>query len=137
MSTDCIFCKIARGEIPATKVVEDDRVLAFMDINPISQGHLLIIPKTHYELIMDMPADLVSHIYSQVPELARALVDVTEAQGVNVLQNNGPCSGQVIPHVHIHLIPRWPADGLGFRWPAKSADLDELQKLAQAISSAL
>ncbi|MDK1030707.1 MAG: HIT family protein, partial [Planctomycetia bacterium] len=115
----------------------DQRVFAFMDINPIAKGHMLLIPRQHYELVTEMSADLVGHIFSKVPALAAALVAVTGADGVNVLQNNGQCSGQVVPHMHIHLIPRWPSDGLGFRWPAQDADPEELKRLADAVAARL
>ncbi|HUS45206.1 MAG TPA: HIT family protein [Phycisphaerae bacterium] len=130
---DCIFCKIAAGEIPCTKVYEDDLCLAFMDIGPISPGHTLLIPKRHYETIMEMPPDEVAHLAARIPALAAAVKDTAQAEGINVLQNNGRCSGQAVLHVHIHFIPRWPEDGLGFRWPAKEADPATLEEQAEAV----
>ncbi|MDP6381407.1 MAG: HIT family protein, partial [Phycisphaerae bacterium] len=122
MPRDCIFCRIADGELPSTKIFENDRMLCFMDISPIAEGHVLLIPKEHYKTITDMPAELVGEMFSQVPRLGRAVMDATKAEGINVLQNNGRCAGQVVSHLHVHLIPRWSEDGLGFRWPAKDAD---------------
>jgi len=94
---DCIFCKIAAGEIPCTKVYEDDLCLVFMDIGPISPGHTLLIPKRHYETIMEMPPDEVAHLAARIPALAAAVKDAARAEGINVLQNNGRCSGQAVP----------------------------------------
>ena len=134
---ECVFCRIVAGEIPCTKVFEDGLCLAFLDIGPISPGHTLLIPKTHYETIHQMPADEAAHLARHIPALADAVQKAVRAEGVNVLQNNGACSGQEVFHVHVHLIPRWPGDGLGFRWPAKQADPQVLQQQAAAIAQAL
>jgi len=134
---DCVFCKIVAGEIPCTKVFEDGLCLAFMDIGPISPGHTLLVPKTHYETIHQMPADEAAHLARHIPELAAAVQKAVSAEGINVLQNNGPCSGQEVLHVHVHLIPRWPEDGLGFRWPAREADPEVLKQQAEAVRRCL
>ena len=134
---DCVFCKIVAGEIPCTKVFEDGLCLAFMDVGPISPGHTLLVPKTHYETIHQMPADEAAHLAQHIPLLAAAVQKAVRAEGINVLQNNGACSGQEVFHVHVHLIPRWPQDGLGFRWPAKQADPEVLKQLADAIAKHL
>jgi histidine triad (HIT) family protein len=135
--SDCIFCKIVAGQIPCTKVYEDASCLAFMDINPVSPGHALIIPKKHYEAIREMPADEVAALFRPVPGLAAAVQAGMQAQGLNVLQNNGRIAGQAVDHLHVHLIPRWAEDGLGYRWPAKKADFEELKKQAEAIKVAM
>ncbi len=116
--SDCIFCKIVAGEIPSAKLYEDEHVLAFMDINPLAEGHVLVIPKVHYETLDEMSADDVAALTRCLPGLVRAVRSAVHADGLNVLQNNGRVSGQVVMHVHIHLIPRVPGDGLGYRWPA-------------------
>ncbi|HET6441615.1 MAG TPA: HIT family protein [Phycisphaerae bacterium] len=134
---DCVFCKIVAGEIPCTKVFEDGLCLAFLDIGPISPGHTLLIPKAHYETIHQMPADEAAHLARHIPSLAAAVQKAVRAEGINVLQNNGACSGQEVFHVHVHLIPRWPEDGLGFRWPAKQADPEVLKQQAEAITKHL
>jgi histidine triad (HIT) family protein len=130
---ECVFCRIVAGEIPCTKVFEDGLCLAFLDIGPISPGHTLLVPKTHYETIHQMPADEAAHLARHIPSLAAAVQKAVSAEGINVLQNNGRCSGQEVFHVHVHLIPRWPEDGLGFRWPAKQADPEVLKQQAEAI----
>ena len=135
--SDCIFCKIAAGEIPSVRVYEDERCLAFMDIGPISPGHTLLIPKAHYETIHQMPPDEAAHLARRIPALAAAVRKAVGAEGINILQNNGRCSGQEVFHVHVHLIPRWPGDGLGFRWPAKKADPETLEEQAEAIRRGL
>jgi len=137
MPEDCIFCKIVAGEIPCTRVWEDEQCLAFMDIGPLADGHTLLIPKKHYEVIGEMPPDEVAHLGRQVPGLARAVEEAMAADGLNVLQSNGSVAGQVVGHVHIHFIPRVPNDGLGYRWPAGEADPETLQRQAEAIRANL
>lgn len=134
---DCVFCRIAAGDIPCTKVYEDEVCLAFMDIGPISSGHTLLIPKRHYETISEMPADEVAHLAAHLPALARAVQEAVGAQGINILQNNGAVAGQEVPHVHVHFIPRRPGDGLGYRWPARKADFKVLAQQAEAIRARL
>jgi len=134
---ECIFCKIVAGAIPCTKVYEDAHVLSFLDIGPISPGHTLLLPKKHYGAIMEMPAGEVAALFKPVAALAAAVKAAVGADGINVLQNNGPTAGQVVPHLHIHLIPRWPDDGLGFRWPAREADVAVLARQAEAIRALL
>ena len=134
---DCIFCKIIAGQIPCTKVHEDANVLVFMDINPISPGHTLVVPKKHYEAITEMPAEEAAALYKPIPALAAAVKAALKAEALNVLQNNGRAAGQAVDHLHVHLIPRRAGDGLGFRWPAKKADFAVLAKQAEAIKAGL
>lgn len=129
---DCIFCKIVAGEIPALRIHEDDTILAFLDIGPLAEGHLLIIPKEHAERLEDTRPETLAHLAGQLPRLARAVLAVTQAAGYNLLQNNGRVSGQEVPHVHFHIIPRASGDGLGYRWLASSYQpgrADELRRL--------
>ena len=134
---DCIFCKIVAGAIPCTKVYEDSACLAFMDISPISPGHTLLIPKKHCEVAWEMSAEETAALFRPVSSLAAAVKAAVKADGLNVLQNNGVIAGQVVAHLHIHLIPRWPGDSLGFRWPAKKADFAVLAQQAEAIRKCL
>ena len=117
--SDCIFCKIIKGEIPSSKVYEDDNCYAFLDIGPLSWGHTLIIPKKHYERITEMSPEEVAALTSVIPKLVSAVMKATGAEGLNVLQNNGVIAGQAVDHLHFHLIPRVAGDGLGYRWKAK------------------
>jgi len=129
----CIFCKIVAGEIPCHKLYEDDHVLAFLDIGPLSRGHSLVIPKKHYDTIDQMPPDEAAACMAVVPRLSRAILEATGAEAWNVLQNNGKTAGQAVGHVHVHIIPRAEGDGLGFRWPAGELDNDTARLLREAI----
>ena len=111
MENECIFCKIAEGTIPATKVHEDDKLLAFMDIAPANVGHTLIIPKAHHETLTDIPDDLLTDITILTKKVARATLSALGAEGFNVMMNNKEVAGQVVPHAHIHIIPRYKGDG--------------------------
>ncbi len=134
---DCLFCKIAGGELPCMKVYEDDRALAFLDIAPLSEGHLLIIPKEHYTRLEEVPVDVVADVTMHLPKLARAVMQVTRAEGYNVLQNNGQVSGQAVGHVHFHIIPRTGGDALGYRWPAGRLEKERGEQLQKQITAAL
>lgn len=115
---DCIFCKIAAKEIPAGIIHEDESCVAFLDVNPLAEGHILVIPREHRVSPVDMSPAECGALFSAVPKLGRALIEVTGAEGFNVLLNSGRVSGQVVMHAHVHLIPRRSDDGLGYRWNA-------------------
>ncbi len=136
---DCIFCKIVAGQIPSMSVLETKSVLAFMDIGPLAEAHLLLIPKRHYARLDEMPEQEVRELTTLLPRLARVVVKVTEAEGYNILQNNGQVAGQAVEHVHFHIIPRKEGDGLGYRWPAKDYEpgrADEIHgRLLQALKA--
>lgn len=134
---DCIFCKIVTVEVPASVVYETDSVVAFLDINPLSDGHLLVIPREHYTRVTDLPPDDCTRLFAPVPRLARALLEVTGAEGINVLLNSGTVAGQVVPHVHCHLIPRKSDDGLGYRWNAGEYPPGRNAELAAALQKTL
>ncbi len=134
--TNCIFCKIAAGEIPAAKIHEDDNCLAFLDINPLAEGHTLLIPKMHFETIYEMPTETVAAIARLLPALGRAVRRAVNAEGLNILQNNGLCSGQAVMHVHFHLIPRIPGDALGYRWPAGTYPEGRLEEVCSMVTEA-
>ena len=138
INDDCIFCKIVAGEIPSVKLFENDRVLAFMDIGPIIKGHALVIPKTHYDPLMDTPEPVLAEVIAVVKRIARAQVAGLGADGINVTQANGECAGQVVPHLHFHVIPRFRTDGHHWNWKARSYDnRDEMQALATRITGAM
>ena len=107
---ECLFCAIGAGKIPSKKVYENDEAVAFLDINPRNRGHTLIVPKKHYGTIMDMPEDEAVELFKIVKRIASAAKEGVEADGVNIGQNNGKSAGQVIPHVHFHVIPRFDTD---------------------------
>ena len=136
--TDCIFCKIIAGTIPSTKLYEDDDVLAFMDIGPLVHGHALVIPKAHYNLLMDTPDDVLAKVIAVVRRIARAQQAGLGADGVNIHQANGSTAGQVVGHLHVHVVPRFADDGHHWNWaPRPYADPSEAIALAERIRAAL
>ena len=119
MSVDgCIFCKIVDGQIPAAKVYEDQKVLAFLDIGPVSEGHILVIHKQHTLSVAQTNPQILKDIAGVLPMLASAVQKAMNADGYNVLCNNGIAAGQVVEHLHFHIIPRKTDDGVFNRWPA-------------------
>lgn len=135
MADECIFCKIVAGEIPCAKVFESDTMLAFLDIAPVNAGHALVLPKKHYPTLWEMPEELGKDLLAAVKAVADAVKQETGAQGLNVMQNNYEAAGQLVPHVHFHLIPRFDDDGLKL-WPQESyEDPEEMRRLAEAIAA--
>ena len=132
--SECIFCRIAAGELPSSSIYETDEVLAFLDINPLSPGHALVIPKKHAKLLTDMSAEEMAEVGRVLPTVARAVMAATKAEGFNVFQTNGACSGQQVGHVHFHIIPRNPNDGLGFRWHPGKYEEGEMEKHRRRIA---
>jgi histidine triad (HIT) family protein len=138
MSDDCIFCKIVAGEIPATKIYEDDQVLAFMDIGPIIKGHALVIPKKHYDPLMATPDDVLARCIAVARQVAKAQQNELGADGVNLHQANGAAAGQEVAHLHFHVIPRYKDDGHHWNWNAGKYDsMDEMIALGRRLQSAL
>ena len=133
MST--IFDKILDGEVPCHRLYEDEHVLAFLDINPLSEGHTLVIPKERQAKLHDLSDEQAAAIGRVLPRLARAVMQATGAEDYNVLQNNGAAAHQAVMHVHFHIIPKTARGGLGIGWtPGSLADGEEL---AARIRSAL
>lgn len=132
---DSIFTKIIQGEIPCHRVFENDQLLAFLDVNPLSEGHTLVIPKRPVERLEDLPPEEAAEIARHLGAIARRVLAATGATDYNLLQNNGKLAGQVVPHVHFHIIPRHADDGLGYRWKPKPATADKLAELAGRISA--
>ncbi len=135
---DCIFCGIVAGRLPSTKLYEDDEVLAFMDIGPIVKGHALVIPKAHYDPVTAVPPALLGHLIQVAQQVAGAQVKAFNADGVNLFQANGDAAGQVVPHVHFHVIPRFNDDGHSWNWHAHMyTGLEEMQTFADRIKRQL
>lgn len=135
-ATDCVFCKIVQGKIPSVKVAEDAQTLIFMDIQPASPGHTLVIPKTHAANLMEITeADLFA-VTKTVQRLARAIRSALAPDGIRIVQTNGAAAGQTVLHYHVHLIPMQEGQRIGThgRAPAKS---EELKALAERIRDAL
>jgi histidine triad (HIT) family protein len=121
------------GQIPVAKVYEDDVVLAFLDIGPLSDGHTLVIPKRHFEKLQDCPADLLGQVCSRLGKLAGAVAAAMNCDGYNVLCNNGRAAGQLIEHLHFHIIPRNAGDGVFNRWPAYKYEDGKAGEIADKI----
>jgi histidine triad (HIT) family protein len=134
---DCIFCRIVRGEIPSAKIYEDDHVLSFLDINPINPGHTLVLPKEHYATLVELPAEALQACIMASQKVARALYRAIGAEGLNFLQNNHRAAGQLIDHVHFHLIPRYENDGFMTSWPGKSYPSGEMEKVLRKVQAEL
>ena len=132
-AANCVFCKIAAGELPCMKVFEDDLSLSFLDIGPLAEGHLLLIPKENYDPLDHMSAPTVARLTQHLPRLAKAVARAVACEGYNVLQNNGRVAGQVVGHVHFHIIPRTSSDSLGYRWPAGNYPEGRAEQVHQAI----
>ncbi len=133
----CVFCKIVAAEIPSSVVYEDQYVLSFIDIGPLADGHLLVIPRDHYTNLTDAPPEVVGRVGSVLPILSRACLSVTRAEGFNVLCNQGRVAGQAVGHVHFHIIPRKEGDGLGYRWNAGKYPPGRDAELAAAYQKAI
>ena len=126
---DCIFCKIANGEISSNTIYEDEHFRVIMDINPASKGHCIILPKTHAANLYELPDDWCKEVMPVAKKCAAVLKDVLDCEGVNVLQNNGALAGQTVFHLHVHLIPRYQDDTVEIQWkPTQRTDTEELAK---------
>jgi histidine triad (HIT) family protein len=135
---ECIFCKIINKEIPATLLYEDEFALVFMDIGPIVEGHVLIIPKSHSEQLTDLSDPQVAHLHQLAKKVAKAQQSALQATGINILQNNGVAAGQEVPHFHIHVIPRFDDDTHHWNWNPKTYDsLDTMISIANKIKTHL
>lgn len=132
--SDCIFCKIIAGEIPSSKVYEDDQVLAFLDITQVTKGHTLVVPKQHFRNMLEMDSESSSQLFARIPKIARHLQQTLGAAGVNIFNNNEEVAGQTVFHTHVHLLPRFSQeDGLDIRFTANEPDFPALAQLAQEL----
>ncbi len=130
---DCLFCKMVAGQVPIIKIYEDEVVLAFLDIGPISDGHTLVIPKQHFEKLHDCPPELLGQVGSRLVKIAGAVAAAMNSDGYNVLCNNGRAAGQVIEHVHFHIIGRNAGDGVFDRWPSYKYPEGKIETIAAEI----
>ncbi|MGE0682934.1 MAG: HIT family protein [Candidatus Binatia bacterium] len=135
---ETIFSKIIAGEIPCFRVYEDAHVLAFLDINPLSKGHTLVIPKEQTETLDQLSDESAAALGRVLPRISRAILQATGAQAFNILQNNGVSAHQAVMHVHFHIIPKYPdGSGLGIGWPARTLNPNEGKALAATIEERL
>jgi histidine triad (HIT) family protein len=129
----CVFCKIIAGEIPAKQVYEDDHVLAVLDINPANPGHILVLPKKHYQILSQMPDEESAYLLNIAKKLSAVIFEALGAQGTNILQRNGQAAGQEVPHVHVHVIPRFENDNVGLTWQPKKLSEEEFVQVQNKI----
>lgn len=134
--TDCIFCKIAAGEIPSKTIYEDERFRVILDISPASKGHALIIPKEHYANIYELPEEIAASAMVLAKKLAAHMTGILQCDGFNIIQNNGEPAGQTVFHFHMHLIPRYKGDGNQDKicWNHLELSQEELEDICQKLS---
>lgn len=126
---ECIFCKIAKGEIPSATLYEDEEFRVILDLGPANKGHALILPKAHYENLYDLPDEMAAHAMILVKKIATKMKGILNCDGYNLVQNNGEAAGQTVFHFHMHLIPRYTDDHAGITWipgTLTSEDRDEI-----------
>ena len=132
MEKECLFCKIARKEISAEVIYEDEDIMALLDISPVNRGHTLVIPKEHYTNILDTPENILSKLIIAVKKISKSVMKAMNADGFNIGINNFESAGQIIMHTHIHIVPRFKDDGLKL-WPGKEYKQGEIKEVAEKI----
>lgn len=126
---ECIFCKIAKGEIPSATLYEDEEFRVILDLGPANKGHALVLPKAHYENLYDLPDEMAAHAMILAKKMATKMKGILNCDGYNLVQNNGEAAGQTVFHFHMHLIPRYTDDHAGITWTPgtlTSEDRDEI-----------
>ncbi len=131
---DCIFCKLANGDIPTNSIYEDDRFNVILDLGPATKGHALIIPKDHADNLFELPDDTAAEAMKLAKKLGSKLVEKLGAQGLNLVQNNGEVAGQTVKHFHLHLIPRYDGDGQSILWKPTSPSSEELASVKEVLT---
>ena len=134
---NCVFCKIRDGAIPAMKVYEDDRTFCIMDINPLNEGHCLVITKAHAPTIFETETKDLQAAIATAKKVSIALLRAVKMDGLNMLQANGAAAFQSVPHYHLHLIPRWKSDGRGFDWKLVPGDRDAIVSVGERLRAVL
>ena len=135
--SDCIFCKIAQGEIPSATLYEDEDFRVILDLGPATRGHALILPKQHYANLYEIPDELAAKAMLTAKKVTSAMKDALPCDGYNVVQNNGEAAGQKVFHFHMHLIPRYKGDGLIFMGEQKPGDMEEIGKVRDLLREEL
>ena len=131
---NCIFCKIANGEIPAKTVAENDWLRVVLDVAPATKGHALILPKDHYQNIYDLPEETAAEVIKMAKKLATSMKEKLGCDGVNIVQNNEEAAGQTVFHFHMHVIPRYMSDGQKISWNPKQIAAEELEEVLKSLS---
>ena len=137
MGDQCIFCRIVNGSIPSTVIYQDDNVYAFLDVGPASEGHCLVIPKEHYSSLSECPGEITAHLARKLGPIAAAVVKAVGADGYNILCNNGRSAGQLVGHLHFHIIPRRQDDGVLQPWSAGEYAAGRMEEVAEKIRGQL
>lgn len=133
-ASDCVFCKIIARKIPSSVVYEDEHTFAFLDIAPFEKGHVLVVPREHAAFLTDLPVATLQALSVSVQRVAALLLRKLPCDGFNLIQNNGVCATQVVPHVHFHIVPRW--NGHPMNWAPKAYDnTDELSELVRRLTA--
>ena len=135
--SDCIFCKINKGEIPSYTVYEDDYFKTILDIYPAAEGHLIVIPKEHAEDVFSLSDGTCEKVYSAVKKIANAVKTALSCDGINILQNNGAAAWQSVPHFHVHIIPRYKGDAMAMPWKPLQKNAEEFSEIAEKIKAAI
>ena len=130
---NCIFCKIANGEIPSRTLYEDEKFRVIMDLGPATRGHSLILPKEHYANLYEIPEDLAADAAKLAKKLAIRMTEKLGADGFNIIQNNNEAAGQTVPHYHVHLIPRYQNDGQHILWNPGEMPAEEMDEILNKI----
>ena len=134
---NCIFCKIANGEIPSRTLYEDESFRVILDLGPATQGHALILPKEHYADLFALPQETAAEALKLAKKIAKAQKSALKADGLNLVQNNGTAAGQTVGHFHIHLIPRYEGDGQTIGWKPGNPSDEELDAVRETIVEGL
>lgn len=134
---DCVFCRIVRGEIPSTRVWEDDLTVAFMDIGSVNPGHLLVATKGHVENLYELDERTAAAVMQSVARVGRAVRSALSPDGLSLYQANGVAAGQTVFHFHVHVLPRWKGDPMDLVWPVRNPARQELEDTAARIRAAL
>lgn len=135
--SDCIFCKIIKGDLPCHKILEDNEFIAFLDINPAAKGHSLVVPKKHVESFLDLPSSELQALFSHVQSICRVLKKDFGSDGFNLVVNNDKSAGQLVPHVHVHIIPRRNEDGVNLKWPRAKYGEGEAERISGFLNKYL
>lgn len=133
----CIFCKIVAGQLPCFKLFEDEATIAFMDINPVNPGHALAVAKGHWPTIDVIPPEVLAAVARTAQRIAKAAMATLEPNGVNLLQSNGVGAGQSVPHLHVHILPRFQGDQVKLNWTYKPGDKAEIEAICGRLKAAL
>lgn len=133
----CIFCKIVAGQLSCFRLFEDESTIAFMDINPVNPGHALAVAKGHWPTIDVIPPEVLAAVARTAQRVAKAVMKTLEPSGVNLLQSNGAGAGQSVPHLHVHILPRFPGDQVKLNWTYKPGDKAEIETICNRLKAAL